>query len=233
MAPRNRETRFKRGRREVILLGSSVCMSNYTPAIFLGVLISRLRRCSSFLWRLEARFKGVHFEGSSYLLGRPIITVAKGARIVLGDGVKIFSSVRANPLGLFQPSVLRAMTPGAQLILGPRVGLSGTVLCAGLSIEVGEQTIFGAGAMVIDNDFHQPLGKWDWTTDCRTGARQIKIGRGAFIGARAIITKGVTIGDRAVVGAGAVVTHDVPPRHFAVGNPARSFLPNSVSEKPT
>jgi acetyltransferase-like isoleucine patch superfamily enzyme len=42
-----------------------------------------------------------------------------------------------------------------------------------------------------------------------------------FIGARAIVLKGVTIGDRAVVGAGAVVTKPVPPRHFAVGNPAR------------
>jgi acetyltransferase-like isoleucine patch superfamily enzyme len=42
-----------------------------------------------------------------------------------------------------------------------------------------------------------------------------------FIGARAIVLKGVTIGERAMVGAGAVVTKPVPPRHFAVGNPAR------------
>ena len=47
------------------------------------------------------------------------------------------------------------------------------------------------------------------------------IGRGVFVGAHAIILKGVTIGDRAVVGAGAVVTQDVPARQLAVGNPAR------------
>ena len=35
------------------------------------------------------------------------------------------------------------------------------------------------------------------------------------------LLKGITIGSGAVVGAGSVVTHDVPPRALAVGNPAR------------
>jgi acetyltransferase-like isoleucine patch superfamily enzyme len=52
-------------------------------------------------------------------------------------------------------------------------------------------------------------------------SKTIVIGRGAFIGARALVLKGVSIGDRAVVGAGAVVTKNVPPHHIAVGNPAR------------
>jgi acetyltransferase-like isoleucine patch superfamily enzyme len=43
------------------------------------------------------------------------------------------------------------------------------------------------------------------------------IGRGVFIGARAIILKGVTIGDRAIVGAGAMVTKDVPAGRIVVG----------------
>jgi acetyltransferase-like isoleucine patch superfamily enzyme len=173
------------------------------------------------MWRWEAQLKGVQFQGKARFQGRPLISVARNARIIVGDGVCVSSSVRANPLGNFQPSVLRALVPGAQLILGRCVGLSGTVLCAGSLIEIGEDTIFGSGAMVIDNDFHQPIGQWEWGNDPGRGARPIHIGRGAFIGARAIVLKGVTIGDRAVVGAGAVVTKPVPPRHFAVGNPAR------------
>ena len=31
----------------------------------------------------------------------------------------------------------------------------------------------------------------------------------------------MTIGDNAVIGANAVVTHDVPPNDFVVGNPSR------------
>ena len=152
------------------------------------------------------------------------MSVAKGGRLVLGDDIKIYSATRANPLGCFQPCVLRALLPGSQLVLGRGVGLSGTVICSATSIEVGEGTIFGSGAMAIDNDFHSAVGDWEWTDDpklCAANARPIKMGRGIFVGARAIILKGVTIGDRAVIGAGAVVTKDVPARHLAVGNPAK------------
>src|SRR5262249_16465694 len=187
----------------------------------LGAWIAKLRLCQSVLWRLEARLKGVEFHGSVQFQGRPLISVSKGARLVIGDGVSIASAVRANPLGLSQPSVLRALVPGVQLLLGSRAGLSGTVLCAGSLIEIGEQTIFGAGAMVLDNDFHVPSGEWGWSTDSSTNARPVRIGRGVFVGARAIILKGVTIGDRAIIGAGAVVTRNVPPRTVVAGNPAR------------
>jgi succinyltransferase-like protein len=203
-------------------------MSTHTPAASFGKLIGRLRRWPSFVWRLEGRLKGVRFEGRCDFLGRPMISVARNSRLVIGDGVRLYSAVRANPLACFQPCVLRALSPGSSLILARGVGLSGAVICAGSSIEVGEGTIFGSGAMVIDNDFHTPQGEWEWTDDCNlcgATARPIRIGRGAFIGARAIVLKGVTIGDRAIVGAGAVVTQDVPARHKAVGNPARIIEP--------
>jgi acetyltransferase-like isoleucine patch superfamily enzyme len=202
-------------------------MGNHTPATLLGALVARVRLCQSLLWRWEAGFKGVELQGRVQFQGRPILSVARGGRLVLGDGVRIASAVRANPLGLAQPSVLRALASGSQLVLGPGVGLSGTVLCAGLSIEIGEQTILGAGAMVIDNDFHVPSAEFGWTTDYTASARPIKIGRGVFIGARALVLKGVTIGDRALIGAGAVVTKDVPAGNIAAGNPARNFLPTS------
>jgi acetyltransferase-like isoleucine patch superfamily enzyme len=41
-----------------------------------------------------------------------------------------------------------------------------------------------------------------------------------FVGAHAVVTRGVTVGAGSVVGAGAVVTRDVPPGSIAVGVPA-------------
>jgi acetyltransferase-like isoleucine patch superfamily enzyme len=204
-------------------------MSQHTAGTLLGLLLGELRRWQSVLWRWEARLKGVEFQGKSEFLGRPWITRAPGSRIVLDAGVRISSAVRANPLGLAQPCAVRTLAPGAQIILGPGAGLSGTALCAFASIEIGQGTILGAGAMVLDNDLPAPAGQGEWLPDYQANAKPIKIGRGVFIGTRALILKGVTIGDRAIVGAGAVVTCDVPAHHLAAGNPARVFPPKPAA----
>ena len=206
-------------------------MSSHTLAESAGLVVNSLRRSVSQIWKWEARLRGVTVAGRLDLAGRPIFSVAHGSELFLGDGVTLFSAPRSNPLACAQPCVLRTLAAGAELRLERNVGLSATVLCAGRSIRVGEGTIFGSGAMVLDNDFHQPGPDWGWTFDCVTGAKPVVIGRGVFVGARAIILKGVTIGDRAVIGAGAVVVRDVPAGMVAAGNPARVIGP--VGGKPT
>jgi acetyltransferase-like isoleucine patch superfamily enzyme len=47
------------------------------------------------------------------------------------------------------------------------------------------------------------------------------IGADCWIGAKAVITAGVTLGDGCVIGAGAVVTRDVPANAIAAGVPAK------------
>jgi acetyltransferase-like isoleucine patch superfamily enzyme len=175
------------------------------------------------LWLTEARMRGVLLGQGVVLNGRPYLFRAKNSKISIGDQVCLNSYLRSNPLGCGRPVSLRTMAPGAEIILGPRVGLSSTAVCAARRIEIGEGTFVGADAMIFDNDFHAPVGEGGWGPPAPDNPRPIKIGRGAFIGARALILKGVTIGDRAIVGAGAVVTKDVPAHHIAVGNPARVF----------
>lgn len=160
------------------------------------------------------------------LVGRPMVSVASESSILLSDGVRVISAERANPLGCMQPSVLRTMAPGAKLILGPAVGISATVICAGKEISIGENTIVGSGAMLLDNDFHERRPDGTWADDYTRRARPIRIGKSVFIGARAIILKGVEIGDNAVIGAGAVVTTSVPASTFYGGNPARPIQTN-------
>ncbi len=53
--------------------------------------------------------------------------------------------------------------------------------------------------------------------------RSITIENDAWIGARAIILKGVKIGKASIIAAGSVVSKDVPPNCIVGGNPA-SFI---------
>lgn len=167
--------------------------------------------------------KGAKFEGAARIEGRPIVSVAPGSTMRFGAAVALNSSVRSNPLACFQPCTLRTLAPGAELIFGAGVGMSGAVICAGRHISIGDRTILGSGAMVLDNDFHALDAQGAWRDEHVANAKPVRIGSQVFVGARAIILKGVTIGDRAIIGAGAVVTLDVPADHLAAGNPAQLF----------
>jgi len=186
---------------------------------FLGSVNSGVRRGWSTLWRWEAQYRGAQIGAGVIFWGRPVISVAADSSLVIGANVQAASALRSNVLGCFQPCVLRTLAPQARLVLAENSGISGAVLCAAVSIEVGSNTLIGAGAMILDTDFHV-FQNGQWNNDVRHKARPVKIGRNVFIGARAIVLKGVTIGDGAVIGAGAVVVQDVPAGCLAAGNPA-------------
>ena len=172
------------------------------------------------LWRMWARLWGATVDSSVRFSGRPMIQVCRGSTLILHRGVVVHSAISANPVIGRRTSTLSTVAPGAVLELGPSVGVSGVCITAAREIRIGEGTIIGADAMILDNDFHLPLPDWRWANAAAETAKPIHIGRGCFIGTRAIILKGVTIGDGALVGAGAVVTCDVPAGHLACGNPA-------------
>lgn len=173
------------------------------------------------LWRAEAQWRGLELGEEIIFNGRPYLYRIAASKIRIGRGVTLNSSLRSNPIGCSRPVSLRTLATNAVIELGQNVGLSGASICAAKSVTIGEGTFVGADAIIFDNDFHAPIGDWNWGAAEPENARPVSIGRGVFIGARAIILKGVTIGDRAIVGAGAVVTKDIPARAIAAGNPAR------------
>jgi acetyltransferase-like isoleucine patch superfamily enzyme len=172
------------------------------------------------LYLAYARMRRATVHPSVVMNGRPLVRCVRGGTLEIGAGVKINTRVSSNPVIGRQRTTLMVMAPGALMRIGEGVGISGACLCAAQSLTIGENTIIGADALITDTDFHAPLPDGRWSNDAAGTSKPVAIGKGCFIGARAIILKGVTIGDGAVVAAGALVTRDVPAEHLAIGNPA-------------
>jgi acetyltransferase-like isoleucine patch superfamily enzyme len=187
----------------------------------LGGFRHRLRLLPSVFFRLELLLRGVKWCPPLHLVGRPWLSLASGSEISLEPGVTLDSSRRANPLGGSMPCILKTLASKAIIHLGKEVGVSSSSLVAGNRIEIGEGTLVGAGGLIMDNDLHKLDPRGRWQNEYVQTSRPIKIGRNCFIGARAIILKGVTLDDHVVIGAGAVVTKSFGPGAVVAGNPGR------------
>lgn len=87
-------------------------------------------------------------------------------------------------------------------------------------IRIGDNCLVADGVHFYDHDHRvddprRPIREQGYV------ASPISMGNDVWIGARAIVLKGVTIGDGAVVAAGSVVTQDVPPYSVVGGVPAK------------
>lgn len=189
------------------------------------------RRIKEWLWLQRSRlfkprdyvfclYHGLPWHVSWNLWGLPIIYQQRRGAITAGPELTLCSLPKYNSIGVFQRVVLKATSPEASIRIGQRVGLSGCTISARLEIVIGDDTLIGSGALIVDNDAHS-LHPGERLDKSKIPAAPVRIGKNCFIGARTIILKGVTVGDGAVVGAGTVVTHDVDPYAIVAGNPSK------------
>jgi len=189
-------------------------------ALFYGA--RNVRGAVGGLWgRMVLRGLGVDYGRGLVIHSAPFVHRSKGATIRLGHDVTILNTIEENPAGIAHRTALCASRPGAKLLIGNHVGISGGILVAWQQIEVGDFVNMGAGAAIYDTDFHPLDPQLRFRGPQGTLVAPVSIGPYAWLGARSIVLKGVTIGEAAVVAAGAVVTRDVPPWTVVAGVPAR------------
>jgi UDP-2-acetamido-3-amino-2,3-dideoxy-glucuronate N-acetyltransferase len=103
---------------------------------------------------------------------------------------------------------------GGRAVIGDRVKIQNNVSVYD-AVELGDEVFCGPSAVFTNvvNPRSQVARRDEY--------RPTRVLRGATIGANATIVCGVTIGRHAFIGAGAVVTRDVPDFALMVGVPAR------------
>lgn len=182
---------------------------------------------------VQCRFIGLPWHFSWRFYGRPVLHCFLPGQISAGRDLVLVSKPSHNSLGVFQRTTLKTLTKDARIILGNNVGMSGVSIAARNEVVVGSDVLIGSGAIITDSDAHgiDPNTRFD--PAAHIGAAPIKIEDRVFIGARAIILKGVTINYGAVIGAGAVVSRDVPAYAIVAGNPAKLIGDARTSVKNT
>ena len=144
----------------------------------------------------------------------------KGGEVRVGEGSLISGFIATE-------------TEHSKIDIGNNVFIAGgtTIDCV-TDIRIEDDVLISYQCIIQDSDNHSTKysvrknDNRDWKNGQyhnwdATPKGPVKISKGAWLGARVIILKGVTIGEGAVVGAGSVVTKDVPAWTIVGGNPAK------------
>jgi maltose O-acetyltransferase len=109
---------------------------------------------------------------------------------------------------------------GSQIEIGDNSGIGVNCRVCG-PVTIGDNVMMGPDVIIL-TERHRfgrldiPMREQGYDTPA-----PVVIGDDVWIGTRVIVLPGVSIGKGAVIGAGAIVTKDVPEYAIACGNPAR------------
>jgi len=143
----------------------------------------------------------------------------------IGDGTRIWAFAHIMPRAIVgcDCNIGDHAFVESGAVVGDRVTLKNGVLVWD-GVTILDDAFIGPG-VIFTNDRHprsprMPAAALRYA-DRANWHLPTRIGRGASLGAGAVIAPGISVGDYAMVGAGAVVSRNVPPHCLVLGNPAR------------
>lgn len=155
------------------------------------------------------RLLGVRIDGRAWL--RRVSIPRDWSSISLGRGVALDDHVVLLCTSAGTPGVI---TIGAETYVNRF-----TMIDASIGVAIGRDCMIGPHCYITDHDHGMKAGELIRLQPLN--GMPTTIGNNVWIGAGAIVLKGVTIGDNAVVAAGAIVTKSVAPGDIVLGVPAR------------
>ena len=179
------------------LAGPATTPDRPAPA---GRLVREVFRVKRAWYRL--RYPRLTLGRDVQIRGR--IRLRRGVTVHIGD------RCRLNKL-------VRFAGPG-QVRIGADCLVNGSWIGCWTTVEVGAGSML-SDCELVDNTFHNLDPARRHAAPSPSTRAPITVGENVWVGAGALVLKGVTIGRDAVVGAACVVRSDVPPRVVVIGNP--------------
>lgn len=190
---------------------------------YIGLWVYGLRAVAGrvSLWFFRMIFPGFTVGRHPKIWGACRVTMYSHGRVCIGDDLHMVSSPRRAGITLFSRCSFTTFR-GAEILIGDKVGLNGTVFTAKKRIVVGDGTMIAPNVIIVDSDFHAqwpPEGRFASST--ADTDREVVIGKNVWIGMNTVILKGTTIGDNSIIGAMSLVSGAIPANVIAAGNPVR------------
>ncbi|OPX99559.1 MAG: Galactoside O-acetyltransferase [Syntrophorhabdus sp. PtaB.Bin027] len=174
------------------------------------------RHYFTLLAKIAAWWWGVDLAGNCTFYGRVRFFRHPRSRIAIGSGCQFRSSPTSNPMGNNRPCILTTLDDGAEIVIGPNCGFSGTSIVCKEKITLGKNVRCGPNTTIMDTDGHDD--------DHRSGTNKpVLIEDGVWLGANVSVYRGVMIGENTFIAASSTVTRSFPGNTFIAGSPARPY----------
>ncbi|MFZ3089490.1 MAG: DapH/DapD/GlmU-related protein [Nitrospirota bacterium] len=154
------------------------------------------------------------------------LSIGGKGRINIGENC-IVDGIRGDSS---QYVTIDAYSPEAVITIGDNAHLYAARIAAKFQVTIGDGVLIEE-AGITDTDFHSIDRSRGNSADENRERCQVNIGDRVCIGARSLITKGVTIGNDAVVAPGSIVTTFVKQGSIVFGNPSRPMMQSQSVEK--
>jgi acetyltransferase-like isoleucine patch superfamily enzyme len=144
----------------------------------------------------------------------PAVHVTWPHQVQLGNNCKLEHAICFKYDGIWQP--------GPRITIGNRNFIGNNCeFNIKKSVQIGDDNLIASGCRFIDHDHGIGQGKLMKDQLCTEAA--IVIGNNVWIGANAIILKGVTIEDGVIIAAAAVVNRSISANEIWAGVPAKKI----------